>query len=123
MRLFSAHIQDLLGAYCHGELPAKETFRVETHLRNCSGCRREYEAFLKGDSALEQLPSVAAPNSLWVRIEAELPATGAGKVSSAETTPNHSADGKTAQGIPGLHLPGAKPLRNRSYLFPGFSNR
>jgi mono/diheme cytochrome c family protein len=66
------HVTKQLSAYCNGELPAAEARRVEAHVAQCARCRAELEEVRLGVALASQLEPVAAPESLWPRVEAEL---------------------------------------------------
>lgn len=67
--MFLKHVTSELSAYCHDELSAEELRRVAEHLIGCSHCRAEYELIKLGVKLAEQLPQVAAPESLWNELE------------------------------------------------------
>ena len=69
---FSKHVSQDISAYCHGELPAEESRRFAEHIISCAKCRREFEEIKLGVKLAEQLPQLAAPESLWAGIEARL---------------------------------------------------
>jgi ferric-dicitrate binding protein FerR (iron transport regulator) len=63
------HVSDLLAAYIDD--PSSNP-SVEQHLAQCERCRAEYAQVRFGMSALEQLPLVEAPASIWNSIESAL---------------------------------------------------
>jgi hypothetical protein len=123
MRLFSAHIQHLLSAFCHGELSGEDTRRVAAHLETCARCRMEYEAIRKGDEAVQYLPARSAPDSLWDRIETELHRTGTVKNSSREPAIIRPAEGNARKPDHVRGTLGAKRPRGGSWIGPTFAVR
>src|SRR5262245_44633295 len=63
--MFFKHVTRELSAYCHDELSAEESRRVAEHLLGCNRCRAEYDLIKLGVKLAQQLPQVAAPESLW----------------------------------------------------------
>lgn len=63
-----------LTAYALGELDRRAQDRVEVHLAECEGCRSEVEALSRDMPRIAEALrcSMAAPDSLMVRFEAEL---------------------------------------------------
>lgn len=70
--MFSKHVTKDISAYCQGELPAEESRQFAEHIIACAKCRSEFEEIKLGIRFAEQLPRVAAPESLWVGIETSL---------------------------------------------------
>lgn len=70
MNMFSLHISSRLAACTDGELNPKEARRVERHLASCEYCRRQRALTQSGMAALDNLPSLEAPDSIWAAIEA-----------------------------------------------------
>ena len=62
-------IEQQLGCYLDGELPASERAAVEAHLLQCAHCRAELQQLRNLAAGIGQLGSVEAPSSLWSRIE------------------------------------------------------
>jgi len=54
-------------------LPAIQREQMAAHLRQCPDCARELEAFRRTVAALRELPTVAAPQDLPIRIRQALP--------------------------------------------------
>ncbi len=54
-------------------LPASQHQQMAAHLRQCPDCARELDAFRRAVAALRELPTVAAPQDLPVRIRQALP--------------------------------------------------
>ena len=71
MRIFNRHVSDRLAAYVEGAIDAN---LVRRHLAQCERCRAEYADVQKGMAALENLPVVEAPASVWNSIESVLDA-------------------------------------------------
>ncbi len=67
-----SHVTKRLSAYCNGELPSAEAKAVEAHVKECARCREELEEIRLGVALASHLAPVAAPESLWPRVEAEL---------------------------------------------------
>jgi hypothetical protein len=70
--MFSKHVTNEISAYCHGELPPQAARQFAEHIIGCAKCRGEFEDIKQGIKFAEQLPQPAAPDSLWVGIEASL---------------------------------------------------
>lgn len=70
--MFSKHVTKDISAYCQGELPADASRLFAEHIISCAKCRREFEEVKVGIRLAEQLSCVAAPESLWSGIEAQL---------------------------------------------------
>jgi hypothetical protein len=70
--MFSKHVTNDISAYCHGELPPQAARQFAEHIIGCAKCRGEFEDIKQGIKFAEQLPQPAAPDSLWVGIEASL---------------------------------------------------
>lgn len=70
------HFTEELSGYCHGELTAEESRLVAEHLIACRSCRAEFEEVKVGAKFAECLPLVAAPDSLWSELEAQLEKQG-----------------------------------------------
>jgi hypothetical protein len=66
----SGHVSDLLAAYI--DEPSRHASIVEPHLAGCERCRAEYALVQVGMDALESLPLVEAPPSIWNSIETAL---------------------------------------------------
>jgi predicted anti-sigma-YlaC factor YlaD len=72
MTMFTRHVSRQLGAFLDGELAEQEARRVETHVAQCASCRVEREQVRFGMEILRRLPTVEAPDSIWVAIETAL---------------------------------------------------
>jgi hypothetical protein len=70
--MFEKHVSDRLAAYIEGSADAT---LVERHLAECERCRAEYIQVREGMAALEHLPLVEAPASIWREIESVLNAS------------------------------------------------
>jgi hypothetical protein len=70
--MFSKHVTKDLSAYCHGEVTADESRQIAEHLIACNRCRVQLEEIKLGVRLAERLPQVAAPDSLWLEIQARL---------------------------------------------------
>lgn len=70
--MFSKHVTTDISAYCHGELSAEDSRRFAEHVMSCVKCRREFDEIKLGVRLAEQLPVIAAPESLWAGISARL---------------------------------------------------
>lgn len=70
--MFSKHVTKDISAYCHGELSAEASRQFAEHIISCAKCRRQFEEIKLGIKFAEQLPQLAAPESLWSGIEAQL---------------------------------------------------
>ncbi len=60
-------VEESLSAYVDGELSARETARVEEHLRECHACAQDLATLRQTVALLRELPSVDAPRSFAVR--------------------------------------------------------
>jgi anti-sigma factor RsiW len=58
------HIVKWLSAYAHGEVPAGTARRVASHLAECPGCRRRFDAIARGARLAARLPLQPAPPAL-----------------------------------------------------------
>jgi hypothetical protein len=70
--MLSKHVTKDISAYCQGELSADAARQFAEHIISCAKCRQEFEEIKLGIRFAEQLPRVAAPDSLWVGIERSL---------------------------------------------------
>jgi hypothetical protein len=70
--MFTKHVSRRLAAYLDGELPTPGVREVEAHLDRCRACRAEREQVQLGIESLDYLPRAAAPDSIWLAIEAAL---------------------------------------------------
>jgi FecR protein/Putative zinc-finger len=70
--MFSKHVTNDISAYCHGELSPEQARQFAEHIIACAKCRREFEEIKLGIGFAEQLPCVAAPETLWTEIEPSL---------------------------------------------------
>jgi hypothetical protein len=70
--MFSKHVTKDISAYCQGELSADAARQFAEHIISCAKCRQKFEEIKLGIRFAEQLPRVAAPDSLWVGIERSL---------------------------------------------------
>lgn len=70
--MFSKHVTKQLSAYCHGEVTADESRRIAEHLIGCNRCRVQFEEIKLGVKLAEQLPQLAAPDSMWLDLQARL---------------------------------------------------
>jgi len=60
-------VEESLSAYIDGELSAKETARVEEHLRECQACTENLATLRQTVALLRELPTLAPPRSFTVR--------------------------------------------------------
>lgn len=70
--MFGNHVSSLSSAYFDGELTPGESNRVAEHLLACTRCRAEFDAVKSGVRLAQQVEIVAAPDSIWPGIAAEL---------------------------------------------------
>ena len=70
--MFSKHVTKDISAYCQGELTAEASRQFAEHILSCARCRREFEEIKLGMRFAEQLPRLAAPESLWTNIQPSL---------------------------------------------------
>lgn len=68
------HVDHVVGAYVHGEMPAGDRARVERHLARCPRCRDLVKRMRAAHEDLPGIPTRPAPDSLWARIELALDA-------------------------------------------------
>jgi predicted anti-sigma-YlaC factor YlaD len=67
--MFTRHVSDHLAPYIE---EGRDATRVELHLAQCASCRAQYAQVLNGIAALESLPLVEAPPSIWISIESAI---------------------------------------------------
>lgn len=67
------HWREKFTDFIEDSLPAAQRQQMEDHLRQCPHCAEELEAFRRAVTALRELPTVAAPSDLPVRIRQALP--------------------------------------------------
>src|SRR5436190_325517 len=65
MNMFKNHVTHNLSAYLHGELSLEELLHIQSHLRDCPGCRNAFEEIRFGAGLASMLETVKAPESLW----------------------------------------------------------
>ena len=70
--MFSSHVARQFSAYYHAELSPEESRRVAEHLIGCTRCRAEFEEIRLGAQSARHLPLVAAPDSIWPKVETAL---------------------------------------------------
>ena len=70
--MFSNHVSKQLSAYWNGELPSENTRRTAEHLIRCTRCRLAFEEIKLGAKLAQHLPLIAAPDSIWPKIETAL---------------------------------------------------
>ncbi len=63
--MIERHVVRQLTAYCHHELTAAESSRVQQHLESCEPCRREYENIRLAVDLASRMTLQQAPDSLW----------------------------------------------------------
>ena len=63
--MLERHVVRQLTAYCHHELTATESSRVQQHLEVCEPCRREYDNIRLAVDLTSQMSLQPAPDSLW----------------------------------------------------------
>ena len=84
--MLERHVVRQLTAYCHCELTAAESSRVQQHLAVCEPCRREHDNIRLAVDLASQLSLQEAPDVLWgdvVRGLDEASATSTGKLVGA----------------------------------------
>jgi len=67
--MFKNHVTRNLSAYLQGELSPDELLRIQSHLRDCSGCRNAFEEIRFGAGLASMLETVKAPESIWRGIQ------------------------------------------------------
>ena len=70
--MFGKHVSRQLTAYAHDELTAQSKARVAEHLIACTKCRTEFEEIKFASELAARLPTVTAPENLWIGVEAGL---------------------------------------------------
>lgn len=70
--MFSKHVTKDISAYCHGELSTDDSKQFAEHIIACVKCRTKFEEIKLGIKLAEQLPQLAAPDSMWQEIESAL---------------------------------------------------
>ncbi|MCH8873730.1 zf-HC2 domain-containing protein, partial [candidate division KSB1 bacterium] len=68
-------VQKNLSDYLEKRLPDLRQTKFEKHLKACVNCSAELAAFKMIVAEASSLERVAAPDSLWTRIESELEVT------------------------------------------------
>ncbi len=91
--MFQRHVTQQLSAYCHQELSAAETARVEQHLEQCQQCRRAHEEIRIGVELANHLKLQTAPDSLWEELVSALDQEPAMPCGSS-TVPEHCWSGR-----------------------------
>lgn len=59
---------DMLDIYMDGLLPEKEKKELDSHLEECSGCKREYTELKEMFDALRSVSMIAVPNDFTYRV-------------------------------------------------------
>ena len=70
--MFSSHMARQFSAYHHAELSPEDSRRVAEHLIGCTRCRAEFEEIKLGAKLAKHLTLIAAPDSIWPKIESAL---------------------------------------------------
>ena len=70
--MLGRHVSRRLAAYIDGELPSREAQHIGRHLERCVHCQADFERVKFAMSAMEQLRSVEAPESVWSGIDAHV---------------------------------------------------
>jgi len=65
-------IEDILPLYLEGSLPEREAREVEKHLASCKRCFSSYEEWRRCFSALQSVPRLQAPATIWFKVKREL---------------------------------------------------
>ena len=66
-------IEDILPLYLDGSLDEREAREVEKHLASCERCFSAYEEWRRCFSALQSVPRLQAPATIWYKVKLELP--------------------------------------------------
>jgi hypothetical protein len=77
------HVSQQLAARIDGQLSASDSQLVDLHLRQCEPCRSEYDQVKLGIASMDLLPTIEAPASVWISIEAALNQGGSRRISTA----------------------------------------
>jgi anti-sigma factor RsiW len=72
-------LRDLLGLAAAGALDAGEQQRVDEHLRECSECQAEFQAWTKITGSLRDMPAPQIPAGLVARTRARMESARAAK--------------------------------------------
>lgn len=67
--MFTRHVSRQLAAHLDGQLRPATARAIENHLRQCSRCRAERGQIQSGMAAMEHLPRVEAPETIWLSLE------------------------------------------------------
>jgi hypothetical protein len=67
--MFCRNVKKKLSAFLQGELEARAANSVQEHLAECASCREERIVIQNGIKMAQLLPSVDAPDDLWLSIE------------------------------------------------------
>src|SRR5262244_631962 len=70
--MLERHVVRELTAYCHHELTAAESSRVQRHLEACEACRREYEGIRLVVKLASKTELPVAPGARWEDVERAL---------------------------------------------------
>ena len=82
--MFSRHVSRQLAAHLDGELTSQKAQQVELHVAQCELCRADREQVRLGMEMVERLPTVEAPDAIWVAIEAALEEQRSSKSAGAQ---------------------------------------
>lgn len=67
-----SQVQELLSAYCDGELAEDQRSDVSDHLLGCSDCARELAGFERLSNMASTLSTPAPPKQMWSQLEHQL---------------------------------------------------
>ena len=72
--MLTRHVEHILAAYHHGELPVGASRRVAEHLLECRRCRAANDEIRFAATMAGSLATVEAPDELWAGIESQIAA-------------------------------------------------
>ena len=70
MAMLTRHVSRRLAAYIDGELTPRHLQQADRHLEDCAPCRDACDQVRLGMASLDHLPSVEAPEAIWVSLQA-----------------------------------------------------
>lgn len=80
-----SEVQEMLSAYCDGELADAQRSRLSDHLRNCSDCAEELAGFERLSEMAKALSTPVPPKHSWKDLEQQLDQQSANEMPVAES--------------------------------------
>src|SRR5690348_2577027 len=113
-------VQQLLPWYINGRLSAAEREQVDEHLAGCPACRAELDVERLWSAAPASLPSAAAVEAGWARMQARLATDAATAIESEPVRPAPVHAART--GWLGRRRAGARPPAAAPRFVPAFQH-